>query len=185
MTINFKKIVKVVAIVLVCVIACGVTSRLTNGFTEFGKQINEENLLYDKYSNMKTTTDSNGMTVSQDKGVISIKGKTAADTGTRIKIATLELEPGTYTYTCFDKPTTDTYFSYIEYTDADSVVNHVFADFDSIETTASGVTQHAKTFTLAEKTTVTVYIGIAQNYECDAKAYPVLVSGTEAGEFYK
>lgn len=181
MVINLKKVVMVVAIVLAVVMAGGLIMNLTG----IGKKLNEENLLYDTYSDMKKTTDSNGMTVSQDNGVITIDGKTASDSGTLVKIASVELEAGTYTYTCFEKPSIDTYYSYIEYTE-ESVVNRVYADFDSVETTATGVTQHAKTFTLSAKTTVTVYIAVAQNYECkDVQAYPTLVSGSEAGEFYQ
>ena len=180
MTINVKKLVTAVVIVLAVVLLGGVIVNLTN----VGKKVNEDNLLYDTYSSMKETTDSNGMTVSQNNGVISIKGKTTKDASTLIKITDVALDAGTYTYTCFDKPTTDTYYSYIEYTD-DNVLNRVFADFDTVQTSAAGTVQHAKTFTITERTTVTVYIVVAADTECNIKAYPTLVSGVKPGSFFE
>lgn len=136
MIINLKKVVMAVAIILVVVLAGGLVMNLTG----IGKKLNEDNLLYDTYSDMKKTTDSYGMTLSQNNGVIKIDGKTASDKGTLITVAEVTLEAGTYTYTCFEKPSIDTYYSYIEYTE-DSVVNRAFADFGSISTTTSGVEQ--------------------------------------------
>lgn len=181
---NTKTILGIIGTVLLSVMACALVFTLTNGFT--GKRaLNEDNLLYDTYSDMKKKTYANGLTLSQDNGVIDISGKTDEEAAV-IELCKVTLKAGTYTYTCFENAAFNGCYSFLEFTDS-SVKTRVYGDFEDLgEMTVSGVTVNdSNTFTLSSETEVTVYIAVAaDNDDVNAKAYPVLVSGKEAGDFY-
>ena len=180
-----KPWITVVAVILLTALACGaIVSFTDNDMKIFQKPLNEDNLLYDTYRALDEKKDSTGITYKNRDGVIAINGE-IADTDTAkdsvLVFATKTLKAGTYTYTCFDKANENKYFSYIKYGN-----NVVFADFENSNATISGMTVAGnKTFTLTEDTEVEFVICVKAGTKCiNVKAYPVLVAGEIAGDFY-
>lgn len=196
--------ISVVCIVLVCIILCGVTMRLTNGFTEFDPDKvfsyaqNEENLFYEKIEDgaLEYVVD---VEAYAKNGVITLNGGVAADSANTltiadepIKFAELVLEPGTYTFTAFEKPSAKKYFAVGVFETADGNKWAWLADNAEVSTwyrdalsTAGYLSVTGNTETFSSNTRVTFYIMVIEGAELDdVKAYPVLVEGSEAGSFY-
>ena len=193
----------VTCLLLAAVVLCGVTMRLTNGFTEFDPDKvfsysqNEDNLFYEKIEDGALE-----YIVAVDAevkdGVITLDGGVTTDTANSLTIAddpiefaSLTLKAGTYTFSAFEKPSAKKYFAVGVYT-VDGIEYAWLAD--SAETTnnyvnalstAGYVNVHGNTVTLTESTDVTFYIMVIEGAELDdVKAYPVLVEGAEEGNFY-
>ena len=189
---TIKTVVSVIGIVLVSVILAGVASRLTDNFTDFTfRDLNEDNLLFAQYDDLETEDDDSGVTLENENGVIRIrrqKNNTEDKTSDYVYMfASVKLDAGEYTYTCFENPSIDTYYSYIKFTDANGVERTVVADFDQDdEDFEGGISDFYSTFTLEEETTVKCYILVKSDSSIkDIKAMPVLVEGDKAGDFYK
>lgn len=181
----------IIASVLVAVLLCGVLGYVTKGFQDFdfGKDINEDNLLYGQYKDYKGGNHPSGITVVNEDGVLVINGK-IADTATaanaELTFATMTLKAGTYTYGCFEDPSMSTYYSHISWADAEGGKHIVFADFSKSNITVSGATVEGyKTFTLAEDTEVSFHITVCPGTEMkNVEALPCLVTGDVEGSFY-
>ena len=180
-----KPWIAVVSVILLTVMACGAIASFTdNDMKIFQKPLNEDNLLYDTYRALDEKKDSSGITYKNRDGVITINGEipdTESANDSVLVFATKTLKAGTYTYTCFDKANENKYFSYIKYG-----TNVVFADFENTNATISGMTVAGnKTFTLTEDTEVEFVICVKKGTKCiNVNAYPVLVAGETAGDFY-
>lgn len=201
-----KNIISIVCIVLVTVLLCGVTMRLTDNFTKFkpsevfAQKLNEDNLFVGQIKDVDSQLLSNGISYSIKNGVYSFSGKSTADDATKsfvvceplIELGTMKLKPGTYTFTCFDKPSTSggcyTYGTF-KVGEADHVW---FADYtgdgivnaDKLKPTNNYV-QHTRTMTLTQEAEITFYIAITKNADMNnVKAMPMIVSGAETADFY-
>ena len=186
-----KRVFSIIGIVLVSVILAGVTARLTDNFTDFSiRKLNEDNLLFESYEDFEDyESKDNDITIKNNNGVLRINGKIDDDASDIVlQYATLELEPGEYTYTCFDDPSIDTYYSYISYTDSDKVTHLVIGDIEADDKDAEEFASVSafSTFTLEEKTTVKFIILVKADQSLfNVKAMPVLVEGDDPGDFYE
>lgn len=184
-----------VIVVLLTVISMGVLTRLTDGFTEFDPQVvftpdrNEDNLLFEKYKSFDQCVDSNGVTFENKNDVIYIDGQisdkdTASDAV--LKLTSVELEPGVYTYTCFKNPTATTYYSYLIWETGNGNKHVVFGDFKNTSLKIEGATtEGCKTFEITEKVNVDVMIVACKDTTFyNVKAMPCIVPGDDAGDFY-
>lgn len=184
-----------IALILVTIILVGVLSNLTEGFTEFDPGViftpdrNQSNLLYGKYEDFDEHVDSAGVTFTNKNDIIYIDGKISdADSAidAELVLTSVELDAGTYTYTCFKNPTASTYYSYIRYKTSDGVTHVVFGDWKSSSLAIDGATvEGCSTVELDAKTTVEVVIVACKgNTFENVKAEPCLVKGDKAGNFY-
>lgn len=187
-----------VAVVLVAVLATGLVSRLTDGFTVlnpkdvFTPKLNDENAFFGQIEDREIFDNYEIDAVAKD-GVITMSGEVLAldSTGLTysdpINIATLKLKKGTYTFTCFDDPSVKSYFAVGQYTVA-GATHTWFADYENIPGIDFGAmfgTTHERTLTLDEDTTITFKIMIAEGAKLDkVKVMPVIVEGDEVGNFY-
>ena len=185
---GFKSALTIVGIVLVSVIFAGVTARLTDNYTDFSfRKLNEDNLLFGSYDYLAKIEDG-GLTFENVNSVIKINGELDDDADDYLfEFAHVELEAGEYTYTCFDNPSIDTYYSYVCYVDDSGKPHFIVADFDSDDEDFEGaVVDGYSTFTLEEKTTVKFIILVRPDQTIrNVKAMPVLVEGDDPGEFYQ
>lgn len=181
-----KNLIPIVAIVIVTILLCGLTIRLTDGFTDFSFQadLNEENLFFEQIEDGRIYGNAEVDAIAEN-GVITLDGSiTTTGTGTAvlsapIELCTLTLEKGTYTFTCFDDPNRQEYYAvgaYDGYT--------WYADWEEAPYNPNGDTSLlGRTVTITEETEVTFYIYLCEGAELDnVKARPVLVPGTEPGE---
>lgn len=193
--INQNPIIFAVACILIAVFLCAGLSVLTKGFSNWdikdiiSRDLNEDNLLYGKYDDFDVISHPSGVTFENNRGVIEIDGKTSDKDGAtdvEFVFATVELEAGEYSYTCFDKPTMSTYYSYVRYKDSTGVTHIAYSDFSSTylvdeNATIDGYT----TFTLAENAECEFVIVVCPGTEMNSvKARPCIVSGDAAGSFY-
>lgn len=187
-------IVFAIICMLITVILVAACSRLTDGFqnfdpsTIFQRDLNEDNLLHNSYENLESYSHPSGVSFKNKNGTIEMNGKIKEATGAtdvQYVLTTVELQPGTYTYTCFEKPTMTSYYSFIRYDDETGADHIVFADFDNSNIVIDDVTVDGyKTFTLDKATEVEIVLVACVGADIDVDAHPCLVSGTEAGEFF-
>lgn len=191
---NNPIVFSVICIFLTVALCAGV-SVMTDSFTNwdvkeiFSRDLNEDNLLYGEYDDLDVINHPDGVTFENKKGVIELDGKTSDKDGTsdiEYVFATVELDAGTYSYTCFDKPTLTTYYSYIRYEDSKGVTHIAYADFSNSNIVKENVTIDGyTTFTLSEKVDCEfVIVACADNEFKNVKAMPCLVSGEDEGNFY-
>lgn len=181
-----------VVTVLVAIVLAGAVSRLTDGFNTldpeeiFAKDLNEKNLLFGTYDDLETVNDVRGITIENDKGTIVINGEMDVDdTKMDYVLASVELDAGTYTYSCFNRPNLKKIYSYATYTDAAGTDHIVYGDFKNLSGLSTSAVVEDMTFTLSEKTTLTFVISIQPGAEVsNVKAMPCLVPGDEVGSFY-
>lgn len=181
-----KNLIPIVAIVIVTILLCGLTIRLTDGFTDFSFQadLNEENLFFEKIEDGRIYGNDDIDAIAKN-GEITLNGSiTTTGTGTvvlsaPIELCTLTLEKGTYTFTCFDDPNRQEYYAVGTYDG-----NTWYADWEEAPYNPNGDTSLlGRTVTITEETEVTFYIYLCEGAELDnVKARPVLVPGTEPGE---
>lgn len=107
-----------------------------------------------------------------DDGVITVKGNKASGNIEAV-IQTVELEAGTYTLSGIEKP--------------DQGKMTLTAQWGSGEVCYAGLFQANGTFTLTEKTTVTIVLNIMSDADiayANKTIKPVLVEGDDVGDFY-
>ena len=188
-------IVFAVICILVAVFLCGSVSVLTDGFNNFdiveifSRDLNDDNLLYNTYKDMDVINHPSGVTFENKRGVIEMNGKTSDKNGAtdvEFVFATVDLKAGEYTYTCFEKPTMSTYYSYVRYKDNSGVTHIAYSDFSNTNLVDENVTIDGySTFTIAKDATCEFVIVVCPGTELDGiKAMPCIVSGDVAGEFY-
>lgn len=193
----------VVGILLAAVVLCGVTMRLTDGFTNFDPEDiftvgqNEENLFFEKIEDgaLEFIVD---VDAEVKDGVITLNGGVPASAANSLTIAdehilfaSLAIKAGEYTFTAFDDPSGKTYFAVGVY-EVDGVTYAWLADEDKVTgyygdalEAAGFVNVHGNTVTFEENTDVDFYIMVVEGAELkNVKALPVIVKGAEAGEFY-
>lgn len=176
----------VLGIVVVAMFAVGFIGNITSGFQNFGADeiadklhpINEDNLYTAECLQLTDQNDGTGLVIDVDetKGIVKVSG-TPSVTSSKL-IGTITLDPGTYTFTAIG---------------ADAAKNSanvtldvtggmkVYADF----TSASSGNTYYSTFTIEEETTFTINFNYTADAVIDCTVLPVIVKGTEAGNFYK
>ena len=168
---KFKKYFKIVALVLVGAILGGAVVSLTNVADNFKQERNEKNLIIVDESYVEDGTSDNGVNwkVSED-GTIKLYGE--AGKAETIKVQTVTLEAGTYTYSVGQKNVNKSkFYSYVS-----ANGEQYIAGTDSA------------TFELTEAATVEIYICWYNDVDFGdvfgTTFRPILVAGENAGEFY-
>ncbi len=168
---------KIIIGVLVCILLVGFLGWLTSGFTDFTAEsmgdkfegkTNEDNLYTAEACELESQNDGSGIIINvDDNGAISVKGTNNALTDATYTIGKVSLKAGTYTLTAVKGGSLSTY--YVEGIAGDEIVK---ADFSG------------NTFTLEEDSIITLRLIVKSKAEINAKVLPVIVLGTESGEFY-
>ena len=197
---TWRVIVRAIIFLFITIALVAVVYKVTDSFetwnpTEvFARDLNEENILFEKYEDFEIRDSVTGVTFKEHNGVIKINGDFYPSDENRanslvVPVASVDLEAGTYTFTCFDDPALSKYYAYIEYVGADNEKHIVYADFKNVNASAnveSGVIDGSLTFTLTEDATCDIKICVQSgNTFKNVKALPCLVLGDEKGEFYK
>ena len=196
---TWRVVVRAIIFLLITIAVVAVVYKATDSFETwnpsevFARDLNEENLLYKTYEEFELRDSVTGITFKESNGVIKIDGDFNKDdnhsSSLVVPFATVELEAGTYTFTCFDDPAFSKYYAYIEYTGSDNEKHIVYADFKNVNTSGrneSGIIDGSLTFNLTEDTTCSIKICVQSgNTFKNVKARPCLVLGDEKGEFYK
>lgn len=175
----------IVALVLACVVLCGLFVRLTDGFTDFSfkADLNEDNLFFEKiedgriYGNAEIDAIAKNGVITLDGSIVST-GTGAATLSDPIELCTIEFERGTYTFTCFDHPNRQEYYAVGLYDG-----NTWYADWEEAPyNPTNDPSLLGRTVTFAEATEVTFYIYLCEGADLDnVKAAPVVVPGIEPG----
>lgn len=169
MSYKVKKILKVVALVLVGVVLGGAVSALG---TSFKRELNEDNLIKVEDYVIETEKTEIGLEidVDEDTGVIKLSGK--ADEDHTFVVSQVELPAGTYTISGYDASSKG------------RCQLSVLYDID--QTAVSGVS--TKTFTLEQPQTVTVQIVVRKDASFNlftANTFkPCLVEGKSEGSIF-
>ena len=177
---NFKKkrtirsIALIALMAIVCTISVSVVGFASNGFQDkdvvswIERDVNEDNLIkVDAYQIKDEQDDGKGIKVRvNDDGVIKLSGKATSENS--FVVCTVNLEPGQYTISGLKSG--DNYGLKV-----------VGANNLEAKAGTSGAT-----FTIETPQTVSVVIYVAEDTILFNKTVkPVLVSGTEAGDFYQ
>ncbi len=189
----------VAGILLAAVILCGVTMRMTDGFTDFdfSASPNEENLFFEKIEDgaLEFIVD---VEAEVKDGVITLDGGVPASAANSltiaeepIKFASLSLKAGEYTFTAFEDPSATEYFAVGVY-EVDGVTKVWLADASKVTTyyeralsTQGYANIEGNTVTFEEDTDVDFYIMVIEGAELkNVEAFPVIVEGAEEGDFY-
>ena len=167
-----KKILKIVGLVFVGIISCGLIMNIAGVETDlFDKDLNKDNLIVVNDTYVESQNKNSGVEVEvDDDGVITLKGTAAK--GEDLLVQSVELKAGTYTVSGLDDCNKAKFCMYVQYNTDDKAYS---AD-------------KSATFTLESDQIVNVYIywGEDQNFGelIPTKVYPTLVEGEEAGDFY-
>lgn len=172
---NFKtrrtlnKIGKIALIILAVALGLGCISMVVANVRER----NEDNLIEVNDTYFPTKNYGHGLEFDVDEdGVIKIKGEKATGSIEAI-IQTVELDAGTYTLSGLEKPNQDEMF--------------LSAEWGEGEVCIAGIDDANGTFTLTEKSTVTIVLHITSGTEikyANRTIEPVLVEGDDVGEFW-
>ena len=165
--------IKIIAAILAVALLCGVGVVLfSNGFLQ---KRNDKNLIGpDSENYIKTQGTKYGVDVEvKEDGTIKLKGNPSGNI--ELVVDTVELEAGTYTLSAIKEPDLASVTLSAQW----NVTNFCYAGF--------GDEVLDDTFTLTEKTTVSVILSIQSEAEiayANRTIRPVLVSGDTAGDFY-
>lgn len=164
-----KKVLKWVCVVLSVV----ATLTFINSSTDiFKKELNPDNLIdVTAEGYIKSQNTARGVEIDvDDDGIIRLYGKSTS--AGSVTVATVELQPGTYTLSGVSNPNIDEFGMRVQYGSGDVA----FAGTESA------------TFEIMATETVSVIIYWADDYNFNIftnyKVTPVLVSGDKAGSFY-
>lgn len=191
-----KKNWLVVAVsVLLAVIATACTFNVTDSFTEFNPvkivtERNEDNLFFEQIED-GTIYDNKQIDCVVKNGEITLDGTIVnSNPGTitmsdSIAVATLNLEPGMYTLSCFKDPNIKSHYLVGTYVKGDYTYTW-YADFEEApNNTDNSKLLQGQTIELTEETTVSFEIRLVEGAELDnVKARPVLVEGDKEGNFF-
>ena len=164
-----KRTLKRIGLILAIALVGGVFGAFAaSGTSMFDRDLNPDNLIKVENYVVKDKDDNgNGIDVKvDDDGVIKLNGKATADD--EYTVTELVLEPGEYTLSGFK---------------SDKSKVGLKATFGTSEHYAG---TSSDTFVLESSTTVTIVVYVADDHYClNTTIKPVLVTGDEAGEFYK
>ncbi len=180
-----KKFIRIVAAIVGFVLLVGAMSfigKKTNGFADditlealTQRDVNPDNLYtYDSVLDTVKETSNTGLGFTlevKNDGTIIVDGKYRDTEEAMLPLAKVHLEPGTYTMTTGASTSVyDAYFALYTSTEESSLVGTF--DFDNqVEITTEG--------------DYYIFVGIAPETEFNNQTFrPVIVEGTEAGEFY-
>ena len=176
-----KSTLKMIAIAAVACLVLSFIGHITGGFQNPLKDAtlrdrNPDNLLSGKYTSAGWKDDAYNvgdgykLTASND-GTVTVNGKyTGSDSCATIELETINLAAGTYTLSGATNGGNQTYLIRVTYDGKTAI-----GDFSS-----------SKTFTLASDTAVEVELVLYGDYDFNyVKVRPVLVKGSDVGDFYK
>ena len=173
-----SKAVKIIALVMVAVLALGALSYFSGGIAAdwFDRQRNPDNLItMDDYIVTDQVKRTEGITLDVDElGGLTVNG--SLDTSYQIEIDVIELvlEPGTYTLTGAPDAATANYCLVAKWVDSNGATQNWLGDFTAGRT---------KTFT--EEVSLKILVRIQPGYEFDdVEILPVLSKGKTPVEFY-
>lgn len=186
MTRTEKNNVKIVALVVaICTLFTAFTifaGKKTGGFADdvtieslTKKELNEDNLYSADLLTIERYNAGTGIVIdTEDDGVIVLDGKLGGTAPVDVRVATIDLKAGTYTFTT-DAPVGQ-YSAYM-YATADNGSTKLAFDFGGTKT--DGV------FEIAVADSYDIYIHVEADVEFDhVHYYPTIVNGDEAGEYY-
>ncbi len=172
---NTKIIIASVAVFLVAVTVCAFLGNISDGFTNWEDatlvERNSSNLLTGEFDDFN---DGNGVkaTVRKD-GSIILSGENLTSFNLVIPVETVNLSAGTYTLSGAPKGSNLSYHISAKYTDGSGATKTAISDFSN------------KTFTIVGQQNVEISIVVTSKTSVDNVVLrPVLVKGTETGEFY-
>ena len=164
----------IIGVILITVALCAFLGKISGGFTKDTKdwvlqERNSDNLLSGTFDDYNA---GNGVVVSRkNDGSLLLKGEYPGEGELVIPVETKTLAAGTYTLS--GAPNGGNYTYYLR---AKFGGTTVIADFGSDK----------GTFTLTESTSVDIELVVLPDQSfSNVRIYPVLVTGTTAGEFYK
>lgn len=164
----------IIGVILISVGLCAFIGKISGGFTKptdewVLQERNPNNLLSGEFEDYNT---GNGVVVSRkNDGSLLLKGEYPGEGELVIPIETKTLPAGTYTLSGAPNGGNYTYYLRASYSDTSTV-----ADFGSTN----------GSFTLTSSTPVTIELVVLPDKAFNnIRLYPVLVSGSSAGEFYK
>lgn len=172
-----KRWIGAVAVLLAAVFLCSFVGFASDGFTNKDvsqwavRDRNELNLLTGEFTEYNT---GDGVTAkAKNDGTIIVDGKYAgSEDFAVIPVETVALESGKYTLSGTSKGTNQTYYLRAQYLDASGATKYAQADFNG-------------TFEITSAQQVTISIIVCKDVELNnLKIQPVLVAGSEAGDFY-
>lgn len=165
-----KTMIVTLAVTLVLFIAFGMISSMTQGFTNFDREVNEANLYGSAEVVLVDSNDGNGVRIDVDEetGAFVLNGKAASDL--EYMVATITLDKGEYTLEACDKASKAGVYLTAEIGD-----NVTYFDF------TPGNTLNIA----ADNTTVTIMLYIADDVQLNnVKVLPVIYTGDESVDFY-
>lgn len=172
---NTKIVIMGVVVLLVAIAACSFLGSISDGFTNWEDatlvERNSSNLLTGKFTDFN---DGNGVKATARKdGSIILDGKNLTENDLVIPVETVSLTAGTYTLSGAPKGSNVTYHMVAKYTDGNGAVQTAISDFSN------------KTFTIVGQQNVEISIVVtAETSVNNVLLRPVLVSGSEIGDFY-
>lgn len=192
-----KKNWKVIIIaVFIAVFATAMLFKMTDNLTTFAPDkvfaldLNEDNLFYEKIEDGEIYDNLEVEAIAKN-GIITLNGElidtspSTIDQSTPIALATITLEAGEYTFTCFNDPSYKSYYAVGTY-EIDGETYTWYADFNKAPNNSENdETLLGKTVELTEETEVTFEIRLIEGAELEnVKAVPVLVEGDKDGSYY-
>lgn len=172
-----KSTLRIIAIILGVTLVFGAIGFATGLFSVdedkqddyFGRKVNEDNFYTIECLELVDSNDGDGITVDVDEKKGGVKLNGVANVDLTYDVGTVTLPAGTYTLTACDS--------------ASNAGIYVTATAGSTEYKFDFTP--ANTITLAEETTLTITIHIAEETELhNVWVLPVIVEGDEAGEYY-
>lgn len=172
---NTKIVIMGVVVLLVAIAACSFLGNISDGFTNWEDatlvERNSSNLLTGKFTDFN---DGNGVRATARKdGSIILNGKNLTDADLVIPVETVNLAAGTYTLSGAPKGSNLSYHIVAKYTDGSGATQTAISDFSN------------KTFTIVGQQNVEISVVVtAETSVNNVLIRPVLVAGSEAGDFY-
>ena len=175
---NLKWLGIIVAAILATVMLVSWIGKLSGGFEkdigDWQLRDRNENNLIAADALLEEFDNGNGFTVKRnDDGTLTVNGKNESEQAVEIELGTIELEPGTYTFTTGkdgkNKAATNQYF------------NMALVNGSTVHTADFG-----GTITVTTKTTYTIRLTLGGEKSFTYRTlYPTLVAGDKAEGFYE
>lgn len=176
---KLKKFITYALCALALVAAMAVVGNLSNGFQNLNPkdweilQPNENNLILKDALDDKVKSET-GFIVTTKNGVVSLTGKNNGAFNDTVKLGTIKLPAGTYTFTTAKDGVNDdttAYTYYMSLTDDAGTVNMIADE---------------KVIVVTEETEYNISVTVAADQKVDGiKLYPVIVEGEDAEGFYQ
>ena len=171
---NKRSLIVIGVAVLLSALVCSFLGNISEGFTNWEgaslRERNDDNLLTGEFTDFN---DGNGISATgRNDGSILLSGKNGTDAAIEFEIEKLSLAAGQYTVSGAPNGGNSTYHIAVQYIE-NGETKTAISDFN------------AKTFTITSPQEVTVKVVIYPDVDVKGVLLkPVIVSGTEIGDFY-